>query len=99
MASVLVKMASLLASEGWRLFVLYFALPSCILLVLAILVTGIYNRYFHALSGIPGPFWGSVTKLYLVYMISSVPIKGLELHRRYGEPHYLYDQYSWTDVH
>ena len=55
----------------------------------ALFITGIYNRYFHALSKYPGPFWGSVTDFYKFYMITSVPTLGLELHKKHG---------SWYDV-
>ena len=49
-----------------------------------VITRGIYNRYFHPLSKFPGPIWGSITDLYLAYMISSVPVCGLELHKKYG---------------
>lgn len=44
----------------------------------------IRNRYFHPLSAFPGPFWGSITDWYLVYVIKSVPTYGLDLHKQYG---------------
>ncbi|OTB02431.1 hypothetical protein M426DRAFT_13577 [Hypoxylon sp. CI-4A] len=44
----------------------------------------VYNRYFHPLAGFPGPFLGSLTEWYLVYVICSVPTFGLELHKKYG---------------
>jgi len=78
-------MVSTLALESGKVFIHYIILPSCILLLLLAMIQGIYNRYLHSLSGIPGPFWASVTKLYLAYNISSVPIKGLQLHQKYGE--------------
>lgn len=46
----------------------------------------IYYRFFHPLSKYPGPFWGSVTRLWITYH----NIKGDEpetfqaLHRKYG---------------
>lgn len=86
LADSLTKMTSLLFQECGKILVHYFGLPACIFLLLAAFFKGMYNRYLHPLPGIPGPFWGSVTKLYLVYMISSVPIKGLQSHQRYGEP-------------
>lgn len=46
---------------------------------------GFYNRYFHCLKNFPGPFWGSVTDLYLFYHLVAIPTHGLELHQRYGE--------------
>lgn len=48
----------------------------------------VYYRFFHPLSRFPGPFWGSVTRLWITYH----NIKGDEpetfqaLHRRYGMP-------------
>ena len=52
--------------------------------MMALITKGVYNRHFHPLSKFPGPFWGSVTDLYLVYMITSVPTFGLELHKKHG---------------
>ena len=63
------------------------------LVLLGIILSGIgtyfvwkavYNRYFHPLSGFPGPVLGSITDFYLVYIIASVPTFGLELHKKYG---------------
>ncbi|KAK3319551.1 cytochrome P450 [Cercophora scortea] len=44
----------------------------------------IYNRCLHPLANFPGPFLGSLTDWYLVYVICSVPTFGLELHKKYG---------------
>lgn len=44
----------------------------------------IYNRYLHPLSKFPGPILGSLTDLYLVFMIKTVPTFGLQLHKKYG---------------
>lgn len=47
----------------------------------------IYYRFFHPLSKFPGPFWGSVTRLWIAWH----NIKGDEpwtfraLHKKYGE--------------
>ena len=68
-----------------NLLIDYFLVPRCVLLLLLALAKGTYNRYLHPLAGVLGPFWGSVTKLYLAYMISSVPIEGLKLHQKNGE--------------
>ncbi len=64
-------------------------LRRCLLLLpllcfLALVGKGIYNRYFHPLSKFPGPFWASVTDLYLAFFITSVPTFGLELHKKHG---------------
>ncbi|KUJ24271.1 cytochrome P450 [Mollisia scopiformis] len=59
-------------------------------MILSILVTliflGIYNRYFHPLSHIPGPFWSSVTDLFKLYVLLSQDLStmGIELHKKYG---------------
>ena len=47
---------------------------------------GVYNRYFHALRHIPGPFWGSVTDLYKFCALLSQDVSqfSLELHQKYG---------------
>ncbi|KAI1491133.1 cytochrome P450 monooxygenase [Biscogniauxia mediterranea] len=54
------------------------------ILVAYFVVLGIYNRFFHPLAKFPGPFPGSITEWYLVYVICSVPTFGLELHKKYG---------------
>ena len=51
---------------------------------LGLVTKGIYNRYCHPLSKFPGPFWGSCTDLYLVFIIGSIPTYGYELHEKYG---------------
>ncbi|KAI8865998.1 hypothetical protein GQ42DRAFT_110166, partial [Ramicandelaber brevisporus] len=46
----------------------------------------IYNRYFHPLRHIPGPFWSSLfpgLKLYDT-SLKRAPFHSLELHERYG---------------
>jgi len=63
---------------GWMV------LPVLALGTAAILLQALYNRYFHTLSTIPGPFWGSITQFYLVRVIASVPMLGLELHKKHG---------------
>lgn len=49
-----------------------------------LLILAIRRRYFHPLSRFPGPFWGSLTDWYLVWVIKSVPTYGLDLHKKYG---------------
>ena len=63
---------------GWMV------LPALFLGTVAILLQALYNHYFHTLSTIPGPFWGSITQFYLVRVIASVPMLGLELHKKHG---------------
>jgi len=48
---------------------------------------GLYNRYFHPLRNILGPFWSSVTDLYKLFVLSShnVTELSLELHEKSGE--------------
>ena len=63
----------------------------CVCLLAMALSFSICNRYLHPLSGIPCPFWGSITKIYSVSIISAVLVKGLELHRESGEQIQLID--------
>jgi hypothetical protein len=46
----------------------------------------IYNRYFHPLAHIPGPFLESITILARVYQLrkGTIPYYERELHRKYG---------------
>ncbi|KAI0547173.1 cytochrome P450 [Xylaria curta] len=46
----------------------------------------IYCRTFHPLSKVPGPFWPSVTRLWLTYAVSrgDLDVVQRELHKRYG---------------
>ena len=46
----------------------------------------IYNRYFHPLRHIPGPFWGSVTEGYKLYLLLAkhIPSFNYDLHQTYG---------------
>jgi hypothetical protein len=55
--------------------------------VAAILLRGIYNRYFHPLAHFPGPFWGSVSDFYKLWIIykRDAHTLGLQLHKKYGE--------------
>jgi hypothetical protein len=43
-------------------------------------------RFFHPLRKFPGPFWGSVTRLYIAYhnFFGHEPELLAELHKKYG---------------
>ena len=45
-----------------------------------------YYRVFHALSEFPGPFWASVTRLYITFynLKETEHEHMLDLHRKYG---------------
>lgn len=57
-----------------------------LILVVSALHTIIVNRYFSPISHFPGPFWASVSRLYMIYY----HLKGVELekvkewHEKYG---------------
>lgn len=59
-------------------------LTALLLCALKLLGKGCHNRYFHPLSGYPGPFWASVTEFYILFTIKSIPTRGLKLHEKYG---------------
>ncbi|TIA09022.1 flavonoid 3',5'-hydroxylase [Aureobasidium pullulans] len=46
----------------------------------------VYYRWFHPLSKFPGPFWASVTRLWIAYhnLKEDEPMVAFELHKRYG---------------
>ena len=46
----------------------------------------VYYRFFHPLSKFPGPFWGSVTRLWIAYhnVKEDEPYVEHELHKKYG---------------
>ncbi|TAQ85503.1 hypothetical protein B7494_g6168 [Chlorociboria aeruginascens] len=48
---------------------------------------GIYNRYFHPLRHFPGPFWGSVTDFYKLYIVAQMDAhtRGVQMHQKYGK--------------
>jgi hypothetical protein len=47
----------------------------------------VYYRFFHPLSNFPGPFWASVTRLWIAYynMRGDEYLKEHELHKKYGK--------------
>lgn len=47
----------------------------------------VYYRFFHPLKTFPGPFWGSVTRLWLAYHnVKADECQTLKaLHEKYGE--------------
>ena len=47
----------------------------------------VYNRYFHPLSGIPGPFWASISKFWSIWHTSRgrVHVVHVASHRKYGQ--------------
>lgn len=70
---------------SWTPWFFYYIFPLVLLSVSAVIGKGIYNRYFHPLSRFPGPFWASMTDIYLVFFIKSVPTYGLEMHKKHGK--------------
>ena len=56
-----------------------------------ILLRGFYNRYLHPLRDFPGPFWGSLTDFYKLFIISRMDAhtRGLKLHEKYGQERFL----------
>ena len=63
--------------------------------LMCVLLRGLYNRYFHPLKNIPGPFWSSVSGFSLPYLFkkSSFQRTELKLHKEYGE--LLTHKVSW----
>ena len=60
---------------------------SCYAAVFFFAVYAIYQRYFHPLANIPGPFWASVTRLWLVQKTRTLQRHRIEmdLHKKYGK--------------
>lgn len=56
-------------------------------IILAIAKSVIQTRYFHPLSEFPGPFFASVSRLYLTYynLLGKEYLKEYELHKKYGK--------------
>ena len=55
-----------------------------------VLYQGIYYRFFHPLRGFPGPFWASVTRLWIAYrnVKADEHLVEYELHKKHGKLHY-----------
>ena len=47
----------------------------------------VYYRFFHPLSKFPGPFWGSITRLWITYhnVKEDEPQTFRELHKKHGK--------------
>jgi hypothetical protein len=69
-----------------RIFVAIFAI-----LAINIAHTIIKARYFHPLSKFPGPFWASVSRLWITYhnLTGKEHEVLYDLHKKYGTVHYL----------
>ena len=52
-----------------------------------IILRGFYNRYLHPLRNFPGPFWGSLTDFYKLFIVSKkdAHTRGIDLHKKYGQ--------------
>jgi hypothetical protein len=64
-----------------------FALLGAAYLGWKVLYQIVYYRFLHPLSKFPGPFWGSVTRLWITYhnVKEDECHTFRELHRKYGE--------------
>lgn len=73
----------ILASLDWYA-VLYYVAP---VMAFALAAEIIYLRHFHPLAGFPGPFLGSISNFYAVYMFFTWRMEELEmeLHKKYGK--------------
>lgn len=77
---------------GFRLAI-SFASKECIfggillVIVLAIAKSVIATRYFHPLSQFPGPFFASISRLWIVYynLLGREYLKEYDLHKKYGK--------------
>lgn len=57
-----------------------------LVIVLAIAENVIATRYFHPLSQFPGPFFASISRLWIVYynLLGKEYLKEYDLHKKYG---------------
>ena len=69
-----------------RFFEYHYLIFSLSILAVAFMSKGLYNVYFHELHRIPGPFFGSFTDFYKVYVFACrhIPSETLQLHQRFG---------------
>lgn len=76
-----------LARHTWYFHLTRALFFSFLLCLVVFVLLGIYNRYFHPLRNIPGPFWSSVTDFYKIFVLSSQDVTqlSLKLHERYGK--------------
>lgn len=58
-----------------------------LIVVLAIANSVITTRYFHPLSQFPGPFFASISRLWIVYynLLGKEHLKEYDLHKKYGK--------------
>lgn len=58
-----------------------------LIIVLAIAKSVITTRYFHPLSQFPGPFFASISRLWIVYynLLGKEYLKEYDLHKKYGK--------------
>jgi hypothetical protein len=63
-----------------------------IIAISSILIKTIYNRYFHPLRRVPGPFWASLTRLWWIRVAVSGKqhIVHVQCHEKYGQSLGLY---------
>jgi hypothetical protein len=49
----------------------------------------IYTRYFHSLSAFPGPFFGSISNFWKLWILSTTEshTRALDYHKTYGNLH------------
>ena len=86
-----VQQASLCLHTSFQAFVYlvkcHYYLSLLSILAIAFVSRGIYNAYFHNLHHVPGPFWGSFTDFYKVYIFACrhIPSGMMELHQQYGQ--------------
>lgn len=64
----------------------YFTLASVSYIIFSIVYQIVYYRFFHPLSKFPGPFWASVTRLWIAYhnLKEDERFVEYELHKKYG---------------
>ena len=71
---------------SWRYMLTAIVLVITLASILTFVIRGTYNRYFHPLKDVPGPFWNSVTDLSQLSVLSCSDLTAfsLELHQKYG---------------